>query len=266
VGGGQLLHTGVRVRESVDNFAHFDSAGLQVLVVLEGVVSSGVMPVGRTLGLGETGVLLALFLLVAHHVAEVQFGEHTEVGNGVVGGCGLEVVQMREAGAVAGAEVEGHVSVSVVDGVALLAFEVLQNIVLHNGVLSDGTGVGTGGLAGDAITDGEDVVVLVVLLSVAVHVNHAFNVANARIKEELVLLGRGVHVSTLEILLDDLTGVYVLEHSDLGVGILTDAHELPSEENLDSTLVAFLKGDLVGVGELEDRLVRGPVLKSGTKG
>ena len=173
VGGGHLLHAGVRVGESVDYFADFDSAVLQVLVVLEGVVAGGVVPVGRTLVLGEGGVLLAHFLLVTHHVVEVQVGEHTVVRNTIVGGCGLEVVQMREASAVGGAKVEGHVGVSVVNSVALLAFKVLQNVMLDNGVLSDGTGVGTGGVTGDAVTDCEDVVVLVMLLSVAVHVNLA---------------------------------------------------------------------------------------------
>ena len=81
-----------------------------------------------------------------------------------------------------------------------------------------------------------------------------------------MLLGRGVDVCTLEVLLDGLTSVDVLEHSDLDVGVLTDAHELPSEEDLDSALVAFLKSNLVGVRELEDRLVRGPVLQPGASG
>jgi len=102
VGGGHLLYVGVRVWESMNYFADFDSAVLQVLVVLEGVVAGGVVPVGRTLSLFEFSVLLALLLLVAHHVVEVQVGEHTVVGNAIVGGCGLEVVQMREASGVGG--------------------------------------------------------------------------------------------------------------------------------------------------------------------
>jgi len=40
---------------------------------------------------------------------------------------------------------------------------------------------------------------------------------------------------------------------------------LPSEHDIYASLVAFFKGNLVGIWELEDLLVWGPVLDSGTK-
>jgi len=44
------------------------------------------------------------------------------------------------------------------------------------------------------------------------------------------------------------------------VSILTDAHHLPAEVDLDTTLGALFKYDLVGVREGVDLLVGGPVL------
>jgi len=105
------------------------------------------MVVRRTLGLGEASVLLAHLLLVAHHVVEVEVGEDAEVGSGIVGGCGLVIVKMGETGAIVSTKIERHVLVAVVDGVALLALEVLEDVVLHDGVLLDGTSVGTGGVS-----------------------------------------------------------------------------------------------------------------------
>jgi hypothetical protein len=41
-------------------------------------------------------------------------------------------------------------------------------------------------------------------------------------------------------------------------------NHLPAEANVDSALVALIKSDLVGIGELVDLLVRGVVLHSRT--
>mmetsp|Transcript_37409 Transcript_37409/g.49175 ORF Transcript_37409/g.49175 Transcript_37409/m.49175 type:complete len:382 (-) Transcript_37409:101-1246(-) len=173
---------------------------------------------------------------------------------------------MRETGAVGGAEVERHVLVAVVDGVALAALQVLQQVVLHDGVLLNSAGVGAGGLASDAIADGKDVLELAVLQGVAVDIDHTGGIADAGVEEELVLTGRRVDVGTDEVLLDGLTRVDVLEDGDLGVGILADGLELPAEVKLDAALLALLHGDLVGVGEVVDELVGGPVLDLGASG
>ncbi len=250
----------------MDDLGGFDLASLQVLVVLQGVEAGGVVVVRGALRLCEACVLRTHALLVRHHVVEVQVGEDTVVRHRVVRGGRLVVVQVRETGAVGSAQVERHVLVSVVDGVALLALEELEDVVLHDGVLLDSTGVGAGGLARDAVTDGEDILVLVVLESVAVNVDHTSGVADTRIEQELVLTGRWVDVCADEVSFDGLTGVNVLEDGDLGVSLLTDAEELPAEVDLNATLGALLKSDLVGVGEAVDEFVGRPVLDLGSSG
>ena len=172
----------------VHNFAHANLAGLQVLVVLEGVVPSRVLLVGWSVILLERSVLLSHLLLVTDHVVEVEVGEETVVGDGVVGGCGREIVQVGESSGVGGAQPEGHVGVSVVNGVALFALHEAQNVVLHDWVLLDGSRVGTGGLSADAVPDREDILELVVLKGVAVNIDLAVSVADTGVKEELVLL------------------------------------------------------------------------------
>jgi len=47
------------------------------------------------------------------------------MGNAVVCWSRLEVVQVRETGSVGRSQVERHVGVSIVDGIALLAFQEL---------------------------------------------------------------------------------------------------------------------------------------------
>ena len=80
-----------------------------------------------------------------------------------------------------------------------------------------------------------------------------------------MLPARWVNVGLNEVLLVDLTGVDILEGGDLGVGILAHLHELPSEIDLDSTLGALLKSNLIGVWEVVDELVGRPELNSAAR-
>lgn len=246
------------------NFLERDLARLEVLVVLEGVVAGRIVVVRRALALSKAGVLLAHLLLIAHHVIEVEVREDTVVGNAVVRVGRLVVVEMREASTVRSTKIGRHVLVAIVDSVTLLTMEVLENVMLYDGVLVDGASVGTGGLARDAVTDGEDVLKAVMLESVAVNIDHTLRVAHTRVEEELVLTARWVDVGANEVLLDRFTGVDVLEGCDLGLGILTDAQELPSEMDLNAALGTLVKSNFVGVREGIDELVWCPVLDLGT--
>ena len=131
--------------------------------MLELVVGGWVMPVRRALILGEAGVLRPRSFLLPHHVVEVEVGEDAVVGNAVVRGGWLEVMQVGEAGAIGSTEAQRHVLVTIVDSVAVLAREEAEDVVLNDRVLMDRTGVGTGGLTADAITDGKDILKTVVL-------------------------------------------------------------------------------------------------------
>lgn len=157
----------------------FNLAGLQILAVLQGIVTGWVLVVRWAMGLLERGVLVAHALLRVDGVVEVDVGEDTVVGHAVVGRRGLKVVQVRETGSVSVAEPEHHVLIAVIDGVGLLALEEAEHVVLHDGVLLNGASVGTSGLAADAVTDGEDILVSVVLKGVAVDVNLAILVTDA---------------------------------------------------------------------------------------
>ena len=243
-----------------------DLAGLQILVVLQSVVAGRVVVVRWALVLREGGVSGTHAELVVDGVVEVEVREDAVVGHAVVGGSGLEIVQVRESGAIGVAQPEWHVLVSIVDGVALLTLEELENVVLDDWVLVDGTSVGTGGLAADAVADGEDILVSVVLQGVAVDIDLAGGIADARVEDELVLLAGWVDVGVGEVMLHGLTSVDVLEGGDVSAVLLADLEELPAEVDLDASLLALFEGDLVGVWESVDELVGCPVLNLGALG
>lgn len=262
VGLNQFFRSSVRssggeapLRVGMAHFLERDLARLEVLVVLEGVVAGRIVVVRRALALSKAGVLLAHLLLIHHHVIEVEVREDTVVGNAVVLGGRLEVMEMREASTVRSTKIGRHVLVSIIDSVAFLTLEVLKNVMLYDGVLMDGASVGTGGLAGDAVTNGEDVLKTVMLEGVAVNIDHALVVANTGVKEELVLTARWVDVGANEVLLDRFTSIHILEGCNLGLGIFTDAQELPSEMDLNTAFVTFVKCNFIGVGEGIDELV-----------
>lgn len=50
------------------------------------------------------------------------------------------------------------------------------------------------------------------------------------------------------------------------MGVSANLDHLPSEEDFDASLLAFLKSDLVGILELEDFLVGSPVLDASILG
>jgi hypothetical protein len=181
----------------------------------------------------------------------------------VILGSGLEVVLVLEAGGVSVSEEEGHEGVTIIDTVDLVALEELEDVVLNDGVLGGSGTLGTGGLETDGITESENVVVLLVLESVLVNIEKTLAVCEVGILDPLVGLGGRVDVGLVEVLLNNLTRVDILESSDLlSVVKLLDLHHFPAEHHFDTTLVALVKSDLVGVAELVDLLVGSPVLNA----
>ena len=100
------------------------------------------------------------------------------MGNAVVGAGRLEVVKVGEASTIDGAKIARHVLVAIVDSVTVLALEELENVLLYDRVLADGTSIGSGGLARDAVTDSENVLKAVMLKRVAVDIDHTLAVAH----------------------------------------------------------------------------------------
>lgn len=184
------------------------------------------------------------------------------MGNHVVSRCGLEVVQVRESSALRVTEVHGHVGVSIVDGVAVSSLEVVQDVVLHNGGLSHSSSVGTGSLSSNAISEGEDVLVVLVLHSVFVDVNSTVRVTKVRdVRKDFVGSGRRVNHSSEERFLNDFVSVNVSEDSDFLTRFSSlDFSHFPSEHNIDVTLSTLVKSDLISIREFIDVLVGSPVL------
>jgi hypothetical protein len=238
-----------------------ESFVLEDLVVLERVERSTVSVVRRTVGLLEASVGVGGLNTAAHHSAEVDVGEDTIVGHGVVHGVRLIVVQVLEAGGVVLTQDQRHEGVSVVDSVGVLTIHKLEKVVLDNGVLGHSGILSRGSTSSGAVTEGEHVLEGLVLESVLVDIDETLFVKEASALELLLRIARRVNASGEEVLLDGLTAINVLEYGDLLVIlVLVDLDHFPTEHNINASLVALVKGNLVGVGESEDLLVRGPEL------
>ena len=136
--------------------------------------------------------------------------------------------------------------------------------MLDNGALGDGGVLGASSLTLDAVTEGEDVLVALVLKSVRVHIDETGVVRDASLDKLSLGLGVGVDAGVVEDTLSGLTGVDVPEGGNLLANtVLVHLDHLPAEHHVDATLVALVKSNLVGVAELVDLLVRGPVLDTG---
>jgi len=186
----------------------------------------------------------------------------------VVSGCGLEVVQVRESSAVRVTEVHGHVRVSIVDGVAVSSVEVLEGVVLDDGGLSHSSSVGTGSVSANAISESKDVFVVVVLHGVLVDINSTSVVTHVGdLSEERVGGGRRVDHGGEERFLNDFVSINVSEDSNLFSDISSlDFGHFPSEHDINVSLSALFKSNLVGVTKLIDVLVGSPVLHASRVG
>ena len=89
----------------------------------------------------------------------------------VVPGSWLIVPQMLEVSGVGMREIEWHVSVSIINGIALLSFQELFHVMFHDWALSMGGILGSSRFSLDAISESEDVFESGVLKSVWVNID-----------------------------------------------------------------------------------------------
>lgn len=150
-------------RSELSNIIDVDSFLLKIVVVLERHVSGVEMVVRGTVGLLEAGVFLVRSLLTLQHPAEVKPREDAVVRHNVVHRVGLEVVEVLEASGVGVSEEERHEGVPVVDGIEILAFHELFNVVFDNRFLVHGSCLGPGSVNINAVAKGKDVLVSLVL-------------------------------------------------------------------------------------------------------
>ena len=90
-------------------------------------------------------------------------------------------------------------------------------------------------------------------------------ISDSSLDKVLMSMRWWVDVGMSKWLLNNFSRVDVLESCDfLSNVIVVNLGHFPTEHNIDSSLVAFIKSDFVGVSESEDFLVWSPVLDSGT--
>lgn len=228
----------------------------EVFIVLQWVVSWVEVFVWWSMSLLERSVVDSLGKVRLHLSSEVPLGEEAIGWNPmVVLGC-LKAPGVLEASGVGVRKVEWHIGESIIDGIAFFTFKELLQVVLHNWALSVSGVLGSSDLSLDAISEGEDVLESRVLKGVWVHVNKSGVVSDSTVQKSLLWDGSWVDAGRHEWLLHDASIIDVLESGDLlSNGVLVDLDHLPAEHDIDSSLVALIKSNLVGVTKLIDLLV-----------
>ena len=187
--------------------AHFrerNVSALEVVVVLKRSPSRSKVVVRRTMSLFEAREFLSHLHLGLHHSSEVPSREDAIVGNGVIQSMRLVIVQVLEVASIRVAKVEGKEGVSVIDSVQFLAIHELLNILLDNRSLVYSSSLGSSCVDSNAISEGEDVLITLVLEGVGIDINDTFGICDARGDKLLVGLARRVDHTCEEILLDNL--------------------------------------------------------------
>jgi hypothetical protein len=246
----------------VSDFIGGNASSSEDLVVLKLIVESGVMEVRRAVVFVSIGVFSGLLLRRSNLSGEVHVGENAVVRHHVVSGGSLEVMQVGEGSAVRVTEVHGEVRVSIVNGVTISTMEVFKSVMLDYWRLGHCSGVSTGSVTADAITESKDVLVMVVLHGVLVDVNSSSGVTKfGDIGEDLMGVGGRVDHGGKERLLDNFISIDVSENGNLlsSIGSFNFSH-FPAEHDVDVTLSTLLKSNFIGVREFIDVFVRCPVL------
>ena len=94
---------------------------------------------------------------------EVKVREDSIVRYNMVECVWLEVVHVSETCSIGVTEIERHPGVAVVNGIAVLSLHELEQVVLYNGCLPHSGSLSAGGLSRDAVTEGKNVLVRIVL-------------------------------------------------------------------------------------------------------
>lgn len=141
--------------------------------------------------------------------------------------------------------------------------QIPQHVVLDYWVLSLCSILGSCQVASNAITKSEDVLVLFVLKRVFVHIHKSLVITQTRVKDQLLRFAWRIDACGEEWLLNGFARVNISEDSNLLVVlILLQFEHFPAKADIDSTLVALIKSNLVGVWELVNFLVRSEVLNA----
>ena len=82
-------------------------------------------------------------------------------------------MKMLEAASIPGSIEEWHVSVSIIDSIALSAVKELENVVLHNWILSLSSIHRSGSISRNCITKSKYVLILPVLKCVSIHIDES---------------------------------------------------------------------------------------------
>jgi hypothetical protein len=85
----------------------------------------------------------------------------------------LIIMKMLEATSIPGSIEEWHVSVSVIDSIAFFAVKVLENVVLHDWILSLSSIHRSGSISRNGVTKSKYVFILIVLKCVSIHIDES---------------------------------------------------------------------------------------------
>lgn len=160
-------------------------------------------------------------------------------------------------------KIEWHPCVSIIDSIELFALQIVYYVMFNNGILVLSCYLSSCSLDVDTVAESENVFESLVLQGVLIHVDETSFVGDASIYKFFLGFAGWVDNARHEILLKGFTGINVSECNNLFTNlILVDLDHFPTKVDINSSLLALLKNDLISIRELIDFLIGCPELNS----
>ena len=234
---------------------------LKEFVVFKFVEGLGEMFVWWSVVFVHWHVSWSSFFVGTHLPMEISVSKSTETWLPMVVSVSFKVVKMSEWGSVRVAHVKWEIRISIIDSINFLSIHESKNIVFDNWGLGHCWSHSSSDVSSNGISESKDVFESLVLKGIWVNIDQTIGISNTTIDEVLPWFTWWVKVSVVETWFDNFSTVNIFESGNLLTYFtIMDFQEFPTEHDLDSSFVAFIKSNFISITKFKDFFVWSPVL------
>jgi hypothetical protein len=158
--------------------------------------------------------------------------------------------------------IKWEIRISVINSINFLSIHKSENVVFDNWTLGLSRCLRSSDVSSDGISESKDILKSLVLKGIWVYINQTIGISNSAVDKILPWFTWRVKVSVSKSRFDDFSTVDIFECGNLFPISFTvmDFQKFPTEHDFNSSFVAFVKSDFVGVTKFENFFIWSPVL------